>query len=224
MCSNGSDMKELYGQVSGLFDERCSQVFEKLYKINDNETEKVIQTYLESRREYDDRKKVIDHILNYLNNSWVYKSINTGVPDVYKVRVKADVIWRTSMFSHGIHQKLTSSILSLITADRTGGIINEAAIKSCVNDFCKNIYHTKATLVNIFNRYFFLSLLLLYCLKISLDSTLITKRKFQQWSTQSTSRRRSLMQACRSIRQSHESSLRTAKGTSQSTWKTQNNS
>lgn len=137
MCSNGSDMKELYGQVSGLFDERCSQVFEKLYKINDNETEKVIQTYLESRCEYDDRKKVIDHILNYLNNSWVYKSINTGVPDVYKVRVKADVIWRTSMFSHGIHQKLTSSILSLITADRTGGIINEAAIKSCVNDFCK---------------------------------------------------------------------------------------
>lgn len=133
-------MKELYTQVSGLFSERCDQTFEEISGIENGESEKIIETYLECRREYNDRKRVIDHVLNYLNNSWVYKSINTGVPDVYKVRVKADVIWRSSMFAHEVHKKLTQAIINLIVADREGKAINDSAIKSCINDFCKYIY------------------------------------------------------------------------------------
>ena len=137
-------MKELYTQVSGLFSERCDQTFEEISGIENGESEKIIETYLECRREYNDRKRVIDHVLNYLNNSWVYKSINTGVPDVYKVRVKADVIWRSSMFAHEVHKKLTQAILNLIVADREGKAINDSAIKSCINDFCKYIFITNS--------------------------------------------------------------------------------
>lgn len=140
MCSNGSNMKELYSRVSQLFSERCNQTFGKISEIECEESEKIIESYLESRREYNDRKKVIDHVLNYLNNSWVYKSINTGVPDVYKVRTKADVIWKSSMFSYDVHKKLTSSLINLITADRQGKLINDSLIKSCINDYCKYIY------------------------------------------------------------------------------------
>lgn len=172
MCSNGSDMKELYTQVSELFSERCDQTFEKICSIESGESEKIIETYLECRREYNDRKRVIDHVLNYLNNSWVYKSINTGVPDVYKVRVKADVIWRSSMFSHEVHKRLTLAILDLIVADREGDAINDSAIKDCINDFCKFML---TFILNIFSM-----------LQISLDSTPRLKTRSRPRSTPTT--------------------------------------
>jgi cullin 1 len=82
--------------------------------------------------------KVLNHILAYLNRTWVKTQRSSATNStVYEIGMTADVVWRDHMLVGGLKERLGEAMLRLIADERNGNAIQPHLIRNCLNCFVR---------------------------------------------------------------------------------------
>jgi cullin 1 len=132
VCSPNAETEELYNRVIQLFKARAAELVKIALPMPD---EILLDFFVKKWNEWLAASKVLDHIMAYLNRTWV-KNQRQSNAEVYDVIVMADITWKDSLFLP-LKERLTKALLRLVERDRSGELIEAHLIRDCIQCYVR---------------------------------------------------------------------------------------
>lgn len=152
VCSPNAETEELYNRVVQLFRARAAELVKIAMPMPD---EILLDFFVKKWNEWLAASKVLDHIMAYLNRTWV-KNQRQSNAEVYEVIVMADITWRDSLFLP-LKERLTKALLRLVERDRNGELIEAHLIRDCIQCYVRlglNLENPKEFTLDTYKEHF----------------------------------------------------------------------
>eukprot|EP01113_Clastostelium_recurvatum_P013364 TRINITY_DN1704_c0_g1_i1.p1 TRINITY_DN1704_c0_g1~~TRINITY_DN1704_c0_g1_i1.p1 ORF type:complete len:773 (-),score=271.49 TRINITY_DN1704_c0_g1_i1:54-2312(-) len=153
VCSASPRNDELYRNLLNLFKQRTAQLVEIASPLPD---EILLDFFVKKWVEWQQACKVLDHIMAYLNRTWVKTQRQANASEVYEVSLASDIQWRDTLFLP-LKERLTGAMLALIEKERNGDVIQTHLISNCIQCFVRlglNFDNPKETTLVIYKQKF----------------------------------------------------------------------
>jgi len=122
---------ELYNAVVELYKTRALALVRQARTLSDEE---VMRFFSENWINWCAAAKMIKDIFAYMERMWINMRRGIrGQNPVLHLDDKATEVWRETLFVVGLKEKLCPAMINLIQEERTGGVIQQHLIRSCVD-------------------------------------------------------------------------------------------
>eukprot|EP01111_Echinosteliopsis_oligospora_P017242 TRINITY_DN7403_c0_g1_i1.p1 TRINITY_DN7403_c0_g1~~TRINITY_DN7403_c0_g1_i1.p1 ORF type:complete len:756 (-),score=183.44 TRINITY_DN7403_c0_g1_i1:24-2291(-) len=153
VCSANAETEELYLRVKELLRTRAGELVKMGTPLPD---EQLLDFFVKRWNEWSLSCKVLDHIMAYLNRTWVKNQRQSNTPDVYEIIMISDITWRDRLFLP-LKERLTKALLRLIQKDRDGEMIEAHLIRDCLQCYVRlglNMENPKEFTLDMYKEHF----------------------------------------------------------------------
>jgi len=152
VCSANAETEDLYKRVVNLLSTRAGELVKLATPLPD---EQLLDFFVKRWNEWLVSCKVLDHIMAYLNRTWV-KNQRQSNAEVYEIIMIADITWRDRLFLP-LKERLTKALLRLIQRDRDGEMIEPHLVRDCLQCYVRlglNMDNPKEFTLDMYKEHF----------------------------------------------------------------------